>query len=67
MANQKTTINMKFPLGFGGILFIVFLILKLCGQIDWSWWWVTCPLWGQLVIVLLFMIVALVGLIFTKK
>lgn len=27
------------------ILFIVFLILKLTGEITWSWWWVTAPLW----------------------
>lgn len=27
-------------------LFIVFLVLKLIGTISWSWWWVTCPLWG---------------------
>lgn len=27
------------------ILFIVFLILKLNKNIDWSWWWVTSPLW----------------------
>lgn len=27
------------------LLFIVFLVLKLTGVIDWSWWWVTCPLW----------------------
>ena len=27
------------------ILFVVFLILKLMGYIDWSWWWVTSPLW----------------------
>ncbi len=26
-------------------LFIVFLILKLCKVIAWSWWWVTSPLW----------------------
>jgi hypothetical protein len=26
-------------------LFIVFLILKLTKVIDWSWIWVTCPLW----------------------
>lgn len=28
-----------------GIVFIVFLILKLTGLISWSWWWVTSPLW----------------------
>ena len=27
------------------ILFIVFLVLKLTGTINWSWWWVTSPLW----------------------
>lgn len=32
-------------IGLGGVLFIVFLILKLTGNIDWSWWWVTAPLW----------------------
>jgi hypothetical protein len=26
-------------------LFLVFLILKLTGVINWSWWWVTSPLW----------------------
>ena len=28
-----------------GILFLIFLTLKLCNVIDWSWWWVTSPLW----------------------
>ena len=32
-------------LGIGMILFIVFLVLKLTNVIDWSWWWVTSPLW----------------------
>ena len=27
------------------ILFIVFLVLKLTNVINWSWWWVTAPLW----------------------
>lgn len=32
-------------IGLGTILFIVFLVLKLTNVIDWSWWWVTSPLW----------------------
>ena len=32
-------------IGLGIILFIVFLVLKLTEVIDWSWWWVTAPLW----------------------
>lgn len=33
-------------IGILGATFIVFLVLKLTGHIDWSWWWVTAPLWG---------------------
>lgn len=32
-------------LGLGTILFLIFLVLKLCNVITWSWWWVTAPLW----------------------
>ncbi|WP_213629150.1 hypothetical protein [Pseudomonas sp. Pc102] len=28
------------------------MILKLCGVINWSWWWVTAPFWGGLAVVL---------------
>lgn len=38
--------NVQVGPGFCGSLFITFLVLKLTHVIDWSWWWVTCPLWG---------------------
>lgn len=28
-----------------GLLALIFAILKLTGQVDWSWVWVLCPLW----------------------
>lgn len=34
-------------MGLADTVFIVFLILKLIKVIDWSWWWVTAPIWGQ--------------------
>ena len=37
--------NTSNGIGIGTTLFIVFLILKLTNTIDWSWWWVTSPLW----------------------
>jgi hypothetical protein len=40
-------------LGFGSILFFIFLVLKLTGSIDWSWWWVTSPLWIPFALILL--------------
>lgn len=32
-------------MGFGTVLFLIFLVLKLTHYINWSWWWVTAPLW----------------------
>ena len=32
----------------GGVVFLIFLVLKLAevGKVaEWSWWWVTSPLW----------------------
>jgi len=34
------------------ILFIVFLVLKLTNYIDWSWWYVTMPLWAPVALFL---------------
>ena len=38
--------------GFLGLLFITFLVLKLTHVIDWSWWWITAPLWIPALILL---------------
>lgn len=35
------------------ILFLIFLVLKLCNVITWSWWWGTAPLWITAGIILL--------------
>lgn len=29
-------------IGFASALTLVFVVLKLTGNIDWSWWWVLC-------------------------
>lgn len=29
---------------------VAFIILKLLDKIDWSWWWVTAPFWGPVVL-----------------
>ena len=48
--DQTTTL---FNPSLSTLLFIVFLILKLTGNIDWSWWWVTSPLWIPLALLLI--------------
>ena len=43
-------------IGFAGLLAIVFITLKLTDVIDWSWWWVLCPLWGLAALIMGIMI-----------
>lgn len=61
MSKEVRVVN---GLGLGSIVFCIFLVLKLVGTIDWSWWWVTAPLWGPVAILLtgemfIFLILAL--------
>lgn len=46
-------------IGLTGVLFVVFLVLKLTGNIDWSWWWVTSPLWIPILLLLSIVIISL--------
>jgi hypothetical protein len=37
--------NAGAGLSLSGVLTVVFVVLKLTDNIDWSWWWVLSPLW----------------------
>lgn len=52
--NNQTT---SFPIL--GIMFLIFMTLKLTHVIDWSWWWVTAPLWGGFALIFTIFIIAL--------
>jgi len=51
-------------IGLGGVLFVVFLVLKLIGKIDWSWWWVTAPLWIPVAVILSLLIGVIIAQLF---
>lgn len=54
--NNQTSNN--GGIGIVGMLGIVFVVLKLTGVIDWSWWWVAAPFWGGFVLfVFLFIVI----------
>ena len=58
---------MKIELaGLPMILFIVFVILKLCKVITWSWWWVTSPLWIMGLIIVAAMVLYIVVFIIVE-
>lgn len=54
-------------IGVLGLLGVAFVILKLAKVIDWSWWWVTLPFWGGLVLILIGFIIMVLLHIFFKK
>jgi hypothetical protein len=43
--------------GFFGLLALLFIALKLCGIIEWSWWLVLLPLWGPFLAGVAFVVV----------
>lgn len=45
--------------GFLTLLGLLFIGLKLAGFVDWAWWVVLAPIWGQLALIAL-LFVALV-------
>jgi hypothetical protein len=64
MSDNQQTVRASGGIGMGGALFLLFLGLKLTGHIDWSWWWITAPLWIPLgIIVAIFMVFGAVLLV----
>lgn len=52
-------------IGFCGLLAVAFIVLKLCGVIAWSWWWVLAPLWIPIAIAIACLaIIAVIVLIY---
>ena len=47
-------------IGFAGLLTLVFIVLKLCGVIAWSWWWVLAPVWITVAIYIITLVVVMV-------
>ena len=59
MSEQHTSSS----IGFLSTLTVVFIVLKLCGTIDWSWWEVTSPLWVPWLLIFLLLAAFLICLL----
>ena len=49
--------NTSGEIGFCGLLTIVFIVLKLCKVISWSWIWVLAPAWIPIVISIILLLI----------
>lgn len=54
--NKISDIMKSNGISLSMIVFIIFLVLKLTDNIDWSWWWVTSPLWLPMLSVIVVLI-----------
>ena len=50
---KKNKTGVSTGVGVTGLLQVAFIVLRLCGVINWSWWWVMAPSWITAAIVVL--------------
>lgn len=58
MSNNNT--SSSGGVGLASLLTVLFVGLKLTGNIDWSWWWVLSPLWISAALTVLIVAIALI-------
>lgn len=70
MAENRSMRTDRSSPGLLGLLGLIFIVLKLIGAIDWSWWLVLLPIWGPialgLVLILIFSIAAALADVITR-
>ena len=54
-------------IGFSGLLTVLFIGLKLTGNIDWSWLWVLSPLWISFSILVLLWVLLTIAILIAEK
>ena len=67
MSVNNVSSSSSSGIGFSGLLTVLFVGLKLTGYIDWSWWWVTSPLWIGFSIVILVLLIAVTVTLWLEK
>ena len=65
--SEERSVQASGGIGFFGLLAIVFITLKLCHVIDWSWWLVLLPIYGPLLLALMVLGVVLLILYVVDK
>lgn len=56
----KNSSSSSSGIGVFGLLGVAFVVLKLMGVIDWSWWWVTAPFWGGFALAIAILLIVMV-------
>jgi len=57
MNSNVPSTTVRGGMSFSSMLTIVFIVLKLCKVINWSWWWVLSPVWIPTIIYIVLVII----------
>lgn len=60
MSNKNKNETTSGGIGFFGILQLIFITLKLCKVIEWSWWLVLIPMFVSLTVALVLIILGVI-------
>ena len=63
---SNSSVSAGGGISFIGLLTIVFIVLKLCGVIAWSWWWVLSPIWIPFGVALVLIVLVLIVKVLSK-
>lgn len=47
-------------IGLGSLLGVVFIVLKLCKIISWSWVWVLSPFWISVILIIVLSVIKVI-------
>jgi uncharacterized protein (DUF983 family) len=65
MSNKNS--SSSSGIGFPGLLTVLFIGLKLTGNITWSWVWVLSPLWISFVLSLVIAAIVVIAAVISDK
>lgn len=66
MKDKNYSVN-NTGVGILGVLLIIFVVLKLVGVVTWSWWVVLIPLWIEIGLIALIIIIGLIVILIRKR
>lgn len=61
MTSRSSSEAPRVGVDLWGVMFVALATMKLCeveAVANWSWWWITAPLWGPLALILVVALLA---------
>ena len=67
MSDKNKNITVSSGMSVGVILSIIFLVLKLCGVVTWSWWIVALPMLIEFGLAVLITMIVIIAVLYKRR